>query len=44
MVGLVDGIDPRMVGEDFLGVIGGPIIDDNHFIVGVVDFFQRSEA
>ena len=41
---LADVLHPRMAGRDFLGVIGRAVIDEDDFVVGVVDLLERGEA
>ena len=44
LVFLTDVADPRMPLRDLLRVVGGPVIHQHDFVIGVIDVLQRSEA
>ncbi len=41
---LADIFDPRVAGRDLLRVVGRAVVDEDDFVVGVVDLFERGEA
>ena len=44
VVGLRDGVDPRVMRKDLLRVVGGTVINNDHLVVRVVDLLERAQA
>ena len=43
-VGLMDRLHPRVVGDDFLGVVLGAVVDEHDLVVGIIQLLERTQA